>query len=881
MLAWSLVAVGLYRRLGPRRALLITVVGGNLLLPTLVFDVLSESRIQFLQAGAIGLAVVLGVVLGDRRALGRIRLDWLDLPMLAYVLYPLSGLITQGPIAAWDVADIILQRVLGVVVPYAAARYYLADAEGAKATLVAIVIATLFYAPVVVLEAVLGPQVYVGRLFGAAPVEALDYRLGGWRPQGLFLNGLILATWMALAAVVAFWVALGRSWPSRWGPSWWPALVLVGISVGCRGVYGYIVLGAGLVAAAATRLLRTRAAIALCLVVIPLYMGLRLTGAWDARLLTQTAARTGRGWTVEFRLRAEDAIIERVMTRRPILGYGVEIWHALKIHEDLGEYWPDGQWLISLWTGGLLGLAFELAALALVPTAVALMAAKPPWRDLGHRSTAGGWAILGLALFVVLCLLDGLHNHGHYTPRVLAAGTLIGIGVNRRRGTAEPRVVHANVQATPPRTAVDLSLIPIVTAAACLLYVFARARVEGYSGVKIAGGLGAALLYAAAGAVGAWAVTLFSIARLATFAALFAILGLSFNLALHARSNPVATADIFQGLALCGLTVGCWRRWCGAWIGADAAFMACALVIHLLFRDSLPTFPGSQYLYAGATGERSLFPLFPWVTMALLGARAAAGSAVASSVLATLFAALTALAWWAEPGPDRLTKYPVDLSYALLSYSAIEAVFALAHRLKRLKTVARPMQWLGRRWMIFFYLLFPIETAVGALRAGSAGLIWTLQAAGTIAATWLVAQASAPLVRVFQSPAAWTLPLLLCAVAGAAPGLPPVAINALAGLAGLIFAAYHESLAYLVINQPRLGPGLGPTPTRPLGDRRRGLVRVAVVAALLALPELAGLLSPPAAAPALPAPAVSDRVEAPQQSDTVKPAPFVIPVPDP
>ena len=69
---------------------------------------------------------------------------------------------------------------------------------------------------------------------------------------------------------------------------------------------------------------------------------------------------TGSAW------HGEDWILDRVLEKHPILGFGVHIWHFETIKESI-SYWPDGQWLLVLWSGGLAGLALHLSALYLVP----------------------------------------------------------------------------------------------------------------------------------------------------------------------------------------------------------------------------------------------------------------------------------------------------------------------------------------------------------------------------------------------------------------------------------------------------------------------------------------------------------------------------------
>ena len=857
MLGWGLVAAWSFRALGPRRGTLTAVIVGNLVVPCLVFNVVDGSRLQFLQPTAIGLAVALGILVGDPRAVLRIRPGWLDLPMLAYVAYPLSGLVTNGPSAAWDVGDIMLHRGLGTLLPYAAARRYLGDAEGARQVCVAIVVATLAFVPVVVYEAVVGPRWYLGRLlYGSTPNEAMADRLGGWRPEGFFLNGLTLASWMALAAVIASWLWLARGWRPARGPSWWPALVLILVSVGCRGIYGYITLGLGLATVAFTRASRTRWAIALLLLAAPVYIGLRVSGAWDARVLTRMGGLTGRGSTVDFRLHAEDAIVARVLERHPIVGFGVQIWHFPNVHETM-NYWPDGQWLITLWSGGLAGLALHLGALTLIPAGLALALPLPrlkAGRSLGDASVP----ILGLAVFAALCMLDGLHNNANFTPRGLVAGTLVGIAASRRRGggTEAPRDAQRSARVAPsgagprpqrqpqPVLRVDPWPIPIVTATACVLYVFGHAPVAGHEAVKLIGGFGAALLFASAGAVGAWAATLVPLPRLSWFAVLFAVLGVSFNLALHPASRPAATADILQGLALCGLAVATWRRRVGARAWGDATLVVLPLLAHFLLRPVVPWFPGVQYLFADQAGAPSLFPVFPWLTMAAIGARAVGETPAISGGTTVLLASASALVWWSEPEPGAgwPSKFPMDLTYAMLSCAAVEAAFTLAHGVRRLGRVARGVVWLGQNWLIYFYFHFAVAFALARLGIGPAAAVWALLAVGSLGATWLLAKAAGPFSGAFRSPVAWLVPLALIVVAGAWPGLPTWAVAGLAGCAGLIFAAYHGTLAYLIVNLPTHGSTTTRAPTwrGTLLAVVGGLARIAVVAALLAVPELVG-----------------------------------------
>jgi hypothetical protein len=418
----------LVRTLGPRRAALIAILGGYLFLPN-VFLQLVPGRIGFGKPDAIAAGLVLGIVVFDRAALGRARLRWLDLPMLAWVLYPLAGFLTEGRFAPWDVAEMIYRRTTGSLVPYAAGRLYFGDDEGTRSIGVGIVLAALVMVPVCAFETIMGPEWYLNGLIYGIPYRAeMVARLGGWRPEGFLGNGIELATWMAMGGALAFWLAIGdRAWPSRWGPSWWPPLVLVLTVAACRGLYGYVALGLGLAAAVLTRTLRTRWVLVALALVAPAYMALRISGTWSAGSLPGLVEFAGKASSIGFRIAAEDAVMRSVLARHPTLGYGVHIWNAPVVHETITT-WPDGAWLLTLWEGGLVGLALSLAAIHLFPAGLAL--ARPPGRPRPWEAGAAAW---GLVLVSILHMTDSLHNPSPFLPTALIAGALAGRSLSRTK----------------------------------------------------------------------------------------------------------------------------------------------------------------------------------------------------------------------------------------------------------------------------------------------------------------------------------------------------------------------------------------------------------------------------------------------------------------
>ena len=413
LLAWPPVLVGLFWAVGPRRAVLVGVIGGFLFLPIdPVRPIVFGFPVPVNKWNATGLGLALGALLFGRREVRLARPSWLDLPMAGYYLAPLAGLATGVPEAAADTLDVLIGRGLGWVVPYAAGRVYFSRPDGPREVAVALVVGGAAYIPVCLYETAAGPPHYLATLLYGIPASFNSDRLGGWRPSGFLGDGLVVAAWMALTAVTATWLWLGGAWRRGLGAGLAVPLVLT--TLACRGVYGYLLLAGGLAVAVAARLLPARAWLVV-LVALPVwYMGLRLAGVWDAQVLVRGADFTGRAGTVGWRLAAEDEVIGRVLGERPVVGFGTYIWHA-----GISR-WPDGAWLHALWMGGLVGLALWAAALAVVPAAAGLSRAAGP--VAGGSAYAPRWA---LVCWCSLQFLDGMHNACYIPPTALIAGTLI------------------------------------------------------------------------------------------------------------------------------------------------------------------------------------------------------------------------------------------------------------------------------------------------------------------------------------------------------------------------------------------------------------------------------------------------------------------------
>jgi hypothetical protein len=326
--------------------------------------------------------------------------------------------------------------------------------------------------------------------------------------------------------------------------------------------------------------------------------------------------------------------------------------------------------------------------------------------------------------------------------------------------------------------------------------------------LRLVAGLGFALLFGAAGALGAWARAKFPIGRVAVYALLFGVIGGSAARAFPAWTGADVAANLLPSLALCGLAVACWWRWVGRSVWAGAALALAALAVHLLIGTAVDVraFPELAFLVSGPDGRPSAFPVFPWLCVAAIGALAAEAS-VKADLIAAAGVAVSAIAMWQGragfPWTARLPAVsPIDLAYLLMASAVVSLAFALTRPVNAGQTSRRVSRWLARRWMVFFVLQL---AAASLLRRAAArpdwsarldpATTWAIVVGGSLAATWLLALALAPLGAVLKRPVPWVLILAATLTAGWLPGLPIAVSMGLAAAAGLVFAAHYGALA--------------------------------------------------------------------------------------
>ena len=433
---WVPLTMILFRALGPRRASLISILGGFLLLPIEQDPGIRFGLFIINKRSVTGLALLAGVLAFDPRTLIRARPRWVDIPMFAFALLPLASLAANGFAAHQGSLARVFLNFAEWAVPYLIGRLYFGDREGPGRAATGVVVAGLASVPIFGFEALMGPRWYLaGLVYGIAPHEHMVARLGGWRPEGFQTNGIEAATWLALSATLAAWLWLRGGWRPSKAPAWVPPLVLTLATLASRGVYGYANLFIGMASAVLTHFFRTRVVLVVLALLPPAYVAARVTGLWSGAELVRLTSVTGREGTVAYRLGAEDAYIKKVIEHGPLLGFG-GTESAIYDYWAKGHLWADGWWVQQLQSGGVVGVSAFLLAMFLLPAGLGL--ALPAGRDGG---ASPGSIARGLTLFVLLHSLASVHNMDLINATPLLGGALVGLFLSRREsrpGSADP-----------------------------------------------------------------------------------------------------------------------------------------------------------------------------------------------------------------------------------------------------------------------------------------------------------------------------------------------------------------------------------------------------------------------------------------------------------
>lgn len=437
----------LFSRLPPYKAVAVALLGSLLFLP---MDKLPLPLILYDKVTATGIGIVMAMIAMDGERLAEYPWGIMDLPLFFWLLSGFLASVTNG-LGPKDGVQEAFNAFTIWGAPFMAGRLYFSGPKAQSWLCGLFFLAGLVYIPFVAFELVMSPQAH-RIVYGYMQHDFSQViRGGGYRPMVFMEHGILLGTFMCMAALVGIWCTWTKVFPKKmWqvgGSTWIWVLLLGGAAVVCKssGAIGLMVIGTFLLFSAV--ILRTRILI-ICLLLVPvLYVTTRTSGTWDGQNLVDLVAEKfseDRSLSLKFRLDNELILIDKAM-ERPLFGWGG--WGRSRVYdEETGEdlSTTDGFWIITLGRWGILGLS-SVFALMLLPT-IRFLILFPPRRWKKPEVAPGAVLALIPLLFLVDCTLNAMVNPVY----ILFAGGVAGLPKMSKPPMSPPHAPYGNTP-TPER----------------------------------------------------------------------------------------------------------------------------------------------------------------------------------------------------------------------------------------------------------------------------------------------------------------------------------------------------------------------------------------------------------------------------------------------
>lgn len=433
LLSWLPIVMVMFMTMPPRRAVICAFLGAWLFLPMFGYNLKLLPDYTKMTATCVG--VLLGAMIFDLDRMLSFRPKWWDLPMLGWCFAPVPASISNN-LGLYDALSEAQMQLVTWGLPYLIGRIYFSDMRSIRQLAIAIVIGGLIYVPFCLWESRMSPQLH-NQLYGYHQHQFMQsIRLGGFRPTVFMVHGLMVATWMTTATLLAVWMWVSGSVKRIWEiPMPIIIVVLLATAILCRSIGAMALLTGGLGALFMVRWLKTPLPVLCIILVVPIYITLRAPNIWTGKNLVdlaETFTNPRAAQSLRWRFQNEKILAEKAM-QRPIFGWGG--WGRSRVRDAWGRQlaFIDSLWIIVFGRTGIYGLIFMITMI-LSPVALFLL-----------RYPAATWATPTIgplaALVMLLCLytVDCLPNAMVNPIYMLGSGGLIGLMTGKRSIPATSR----------------------------------------------------------------------------------------------------------------------------------------------------------------------------------------------------------------------------------------------------------------------------------------------------------------------------------------------------------------------------------------------------------------------------------------------------------
>jgi hypothetical protein len=408
----------LFKRLPVYKAIIYSCFIGYLFLPLYSYHFVGLPDVD--KPIFIGFTVVVAVLSFDSTVFRGYRFHYFDLVPLAISLLMVISAVYNG-LGAYAGLHFFGSSLLTIVAPYLLGRIYLVDLSRVLELAKAFVLFGLIYVPLCLIEIRLSPFLHYWIYGYHQHSFAQQVRLGGYRPMVFLGHGLIVAKFMSMSCLSAFILWKGSSVKKiGYLPISWTFFVLLVTLVLCKSLNGYGLFAVGLLGYLGIKYSASRLLYVGLVLLIPFYLGLRLTTDWNGARITHMIEKVynaDRAASLYTRISYENMFKKKVGYLN-FFGTGNSSWRGDEEGNQVGLV--DSTWLIYYGVFGVFGLC-SLYGFYCVPC---LLASRFFAQNDAHQwKLSAPLHILGL--IVLLEAMNSLLNSGIPIMVPLSIGALV------------------------------------------------------------------------------------------------------------------------------------------------------------------------------------------------------------------------------------------------------------------------------------------------------------------------------------------------------------------------------------------------------------------------------------------------------------------------
>ncbi len=326
------------------------------------------------------------------------------------------------PAQAWDAVSLSGQRFL-VLLPFWCAARYLAHPDMHRALLKSLAIAVVAYSVLMLVEIRFSPQLH-NWIYGYHQHSFLQHIRDGFRPKVFLEHGIWVGflVFMAVISAAVMWRTTGQR---IWGVTFLWIFAILAISENLAALTIAIIL-LGVLFVFKPRLQRWFLLVTMLLILF--FPALRQVQLVPTQTIVAWAVLVDeeRAGSLAFRLRHEDALLERVMIK-PITGWGG--WGRSQVYDENGRDTTisEGRWILTLsrfgWIGYIALFGFLISPLVVLA--------------LGRRFGTIPPETMGLGLIATGNLIYMIPNATLTPVGLMVFGALAGFAIKGAQGQGD------------------------------------------------------------------------------------------------------------------------------------------------------------------------------------------------------------------------------------------------------------------------------------------------------------------------------------------------------------------------------------------------------------------------------------------------------------